>query len=353
MRLRVLPGGLLDPADHLVEALLVGGAGVEPAAHQGRDGVDAVRLDGDLTEGGDGTGEFGLPAGGEHGLGVRQHGVAPVHEAGGAGVVGLAPEVEPPAAVRPDGAGDADPVAGEVERPSLLDVQLDEGADTGEPPRVGSDAVGVVSGGFHGPREHDPLPVGQPVRLLDGELPGGEPGPDTGEPEPGALLIPEVDDGEGLGELGLTRPQFIERGEGGHDSEGPVEGAPVGHGVEVRPGDDGVPLGGVPQPGPLVAVPVDLVGQSAGFGLLLEPGPALGVGPGPGEAPVAVGVGVPADGEQLAPHLLEGGGAVALDRSGRAMALDRCGGAALRHAPSPSRIGTRTPRSSATDSAMS
>src|ERR1044071_1758509 len=50
----------------------------------------------------------GLAAGGEHGLGVRQHRVAPVHQAGGSGVVGLAPEVEPPAPVGPDGARDAD-----------------------------------------------------------------------------------------------------------------------------------------------------------------------------------------------------------------------------------------------------
>ena len=59
----VLAGRLLDAADHGVEGLLVGGAGVEPAAHQGGDGVDAVRLDGDLAEGGDGAGELG-PRGG-------------------------------------------------------------------------------------------------------------------------------------------------------------------------------------------------------------------------------------------------------------------------------------------------
>ena len=44
----------------------------------------------------------GLPAGGQHRLGVGQHRVAAVGQPGGARVVGLAVEVEPPAAVRPD-----------------------------------------------------------------------------------------------------------------------------------------------------------------------------------------------------------------------------------------------------------
>lgn len=78
------------------------------------------------------------------------------------------------------------------------------------------------------------------MRLLDGQLPGGEPGPDTREPEPGPFLVTEVGDGERTGELRSPAAEFIERGEGGDHTERPVEGTAVGHGVEVRPGDDGV-----------------------------------------------------------------------------------------------------------------
>ena len=185
--LGVFAGGLLDAGDDGVEGGLVGGAGVEPAADEGGDGVDAVRLDGDLAEGGEGAGELRLAAGGQHGLGVGEHRVAAVHEPGGARVVGLAPEVEPPAAVRPDGGGDTDRVAGEVEGAALFDVELDERTDAGEPFGVRADGLGVVAGGLHGLRQCDAVAVAELVRLLDGQLPGGEPGPDTGEPEPGAL----------------------------------------------------------------------------------------------------------------------------------------------------------------------
>ena len=61
----------------------------------------------------------------------------------------------------------------------------------------------------------------------------------------------------------------------------------------MGPRDEGVPGVRVTQPGPLVAVAVDLVGQLPVAGLFLEPGPALGVGGGPREPPVPAGVGVP------------------------------------------------------------
>jgi len=53
---------------------------------------------------------------------------------GGTGVVALPTEVQPPAAVWPDGAGDPDRRAGPVrQRAALLDVQLDKGVDAGQP----------------------------------------------------------------------------------------------------------------------------------------------------------------------------------------------------------------------------
>ena len=43
-------------------------------------------------------------------------------------------------------------VAGQVEGPALLDVELDERADAGEPFGVGADGVRVVPGALHGLR---------------------------------------------------------------------------------------------------------------------------------------------------------------------------------------------------------
>jgi hypothetical protein len=203
---------------------------------------------------------------------------------------------------------------------------------------VGTDAVRVVPGGLHGLRERDAVAVGQAVGLFDGERARGEPGADAGEAEAGALLVSEVDDAQRPGELRSPAAQLVQGREGGDDAEGAVEGSAVGDGVQVGAGDDGVPGGRVTEPGPLVAVAVDLVGQPARLGLLPEPGPAVGVGAGPGVAPVAAGGGAAADRQQLRPHAVEAHASPPSCASGVA---------------SPSRIGTRTPRSPATVSAMS
>ncbi|GAA3060109.1 hypothetical protein GCM10020000_48840 [Streptomyces olivoverticillatus] len=223
-------------------------------------------------------------------------------------VVGLAVEVEPPAAVRPDRGGDAHGVRGLCQGPALLDVEFDERADAGEALGVGPDGLGVVSGALHRPGEGDPLGVPQRVGLLGRELPGGQAGADAGEAEAGALLVTEVDDGEGAARPGAAGAELVERGEGRDDAEGAVEGAAVGDGVEMRAGDDGVPGGGVTEPGPLVAVPVEFVGQAPAFGLRLKPRPAVGVGTGPGESAVTAAFGVPAHRREVAPHLMKRGG---------------------------------------------
>ncbi|CAM5707979.1 hypothetical protein SBADM41S_07912 [Streptomyces badius] len=355
--LGVLPGGALDAGDDGVEGGRASAARAEPAADEGGDGVDPVGLDRDLAERGECAGQFGLTAGGEHGLGVREHRVAAVDEPGGARVVGLAPEVEPPAAVRPDGGGDADGVAGQVEGAALLDVEFDERADPGEAFRVGADGPGVVSGRLHGSGQGGPVRVPQTVGVGDGELSGGEPGPDTGQAEAGALLVTEVGDGQRPGELHSPAVEFVERGEGGHHPERAVEGPAVRDGVQVGAGDDGVPGQGVAEPGPLVAVAVGLVREPARLGLRAEPGPAVEVGRRPGVAPVAAAVGVAPDGSQLPPHREEGvPGAPRLPSRGGRGGPGRTGRALPRGARGhqlPSVIGTRTPLSAATVSAMS
>ena len=84
----------------------------------------------------------GRLAGGQHGGGQPEHRVVAVHQPGGAGVVGLAVEVQPPPAVRPDAAGDADRSAGVDEAAALLDVQLDQGADPAQRLVVAAELLG-------------------------------------------------------------------------------------------------------------------------------------------------------------------------------------------------------------------
>ena len=118
-------------------------------------------------------------------------------EPGGARVVGLAAEVEPPAAVRPDGGGDADRGrrTGRGRGPARRGVRRRRRCGRavrgrGRWRRGRSRRASMACG------RRDAVAVAQPVRLLGGQLPGGEPGADAGEPEAGALLVAEVDDGE-------------------------------------------------------------------------------------------------------------------------------------------------------------
>ena len=143
-------GPPLDRGDDGVQGVLVGGAGVEPAADQGGDGVDAVGLDGDLAEGGDGARRV-RPPGGRRARSRRSVSIGSRRSTRRVVPAWLASpaEVEPPAAVRPDGRGDADRVAGQVQRAALLDVEFDERADAGEPFGVGADGVRVVAGALH------------------------------------------------------------------------------------------------------------------------------------------------------------------------------------------------------------
>ena len=71
-------------------------------------------------------------AGGQHGFGQRDHRVAAVGHGGGARMVGLAREVETPPTVRPDARADRHRPT-EVHQPAaLLDVKLDEAADSAQ-----------------------------------------------------------------------------------------------------------------------------------------------------------------------------------------------------------------------------
>ena len=106
-----------------------------------RDGVDPVRPDDGLAHGGQAAVALGRLAGGEHRTGEAEHRVLPVVQRGGAGVVGLAGEVESPPAVRPDAGADADRAPAVDQSAALLDVQLDEGADPAQGLRIGADPL--------------------------------------------------------------------------------------------------------------------------------------------------------------------------------------------------------------------
>ena len=187
-------------------------------------------------------------------------------------------------------------------------MEFDERPDPAQPFVVRSEAGRVIAGAFHGLGQRNAVRVAQRMGLLGGEPTGAEAGADAGEPEPCALFVTEVGDRQRLDELHSPAAQFIKRGKRGDDSERTVEGSPVRDGVQVGAGDDGVRAEWITEPGPLVSIAVEFIGQTTGLDLCAEPRPAVGVGPGPGVAAVAAASRVAPEWSQLPPHLLEGGG---------------------------------------------
>ena len=122
------PGRRVGVAAHVEPGIDPRGDDVGAAGHRddpadGRPRVDAARRV--VAGGGD------LP-GGEHGGRRRHHGVPAARHRGGAGVVALPGERQPPPAVRQDRRRDRDRRADVGERAALLDVQLDEAAERGQ-----------------------------------------------------------------------------------------------------------------------------------------------------------------------------------------------------------------------------
>ena len=124
------------------------------------------------------------------------------------------------------------------------------------------------------------------------ERAGDDPRAGAGDAEPGALLVGEVDDAHRAAGVKPVLAQQVHARRAPHDAERPVEGAAVGHRVEVRADDDaGVPGGDrgvrVTPPGPLVAHPVGREVEASGGALAGEPLPQVVVLAGPGEPVVA------------------------------------------------------------------
>ncbi len=297
---------------------LVGAAAVQPAGHVAGDRVDAAGRDGHLPDRGDAPTQLRGLAGAENEVGIAEHRVAPVLQPGGARVVGLPREVEAPPAVRPDVAGHCDGYAQVDQAPPLLHVQLDERAHPAQRLLVPAHRLGVSAGGDESVRHTDAVGIGEPQRPFRCHRPGDHPRPRAGDPEPGPLLIHEVDHRQRARRRDPRGPQRVDGGEGGDDTEGSVIRPAVRDRVEVGadrdaavPGRDGVVHAArpVPPPGPLVAHPVlDQVQPAAGAlgGEPLAEGVVLA---GPGKTPVAAGR-YAADRPQLGPHAVERGGDV-------------------------------------------
>ena len=250
----------------------------------------------------------GLLVGGERRHGVGQHRVVPVLHAGGAGVVGLAGEVEAPPPVRPDLAGQPDGHVAVDEVAALLDVELDEGADAVE---VQQAVRRVQPGGADRVGEEDAVAVAQLLRLLPRRGAGDQPRAEAGAPEPRPLLLDEDADADRAVRLEAPGPQRVDGGERGRHAQRAVVRTTVEDRVEVRAGEHALVAraragGGLP-PGDLVADAVGLDDQPARRALLGEPRPQLRLRRRPGLAEVAARGRRSADRCQVAPHLLEVG----------------------------------------------
>ena len=250
-------------------------------------------------------------AGGQHGVRVPDHRVAAVREPGGSGVVGLAREVDPPPAVRPEPGADRQRVAGVDQRPALLDVQFDESPDPAKGLRIAPEVGGVPTGGQQRLRHAHPGRVGQPAGPVRIQLPGDDPGACAGHAEPGSLLVGEVDHADRPGRHEVVAAQHIDGREGTDHAEWPVEGAAVGHRIQVGPDGDTRPAGRhrrvrITPPRPLVPGAVRCQVQAATLAFTGEPFPHVAVLAGPGEPPVPTRRAVPPDRRDRRPHLVEG-----------------------------------------------
>ncbi len=113
-------------------------------------------------------------------------------QAGRAGVVGLAGQVDPPASVRPDRTRDGDRLAQIDQAAALLDVQFDEGGNPSQRLVVAAGRLGDASGRAQRLGHRHAVAVAQGERAIGCQRAGDQPRTRAGNAEPGALLVGEV-----------------------------------------------------------------------------------------------------------------------------------------------------------------
>ena len=181
-------------------------------------------------------------------------------------MVGLALEIQPPAAVRPDPFGQADGRAQRGEGPALLDVQLDDGADAVQQVIARAQGAGIVARGRHGLGQRGAGIVGQRPRRVGADGAGQQAGAETRDAEPAAFFLGEGGQHHGPSGMKGFRLQQVDGGQRGDHAERAVEAAAVGDRIQVAAGHDGGRALRAP-PGPQVAVVIGLDGQAALLGL--------------------------------------------------------------------------------------
>src|SRR5699024_2669697 len=128
--------------------------------------------------------------------------------------------------------------------------------------------------------------------------------PRTGTTEPAPFLRDDHTGGQRTCGGKTTGPERVDGGQGTGHTERSVDGATVGHRVQMGAGGHRAGTGGAP-PGPQVAVAVRTRVQSTSGGRIGEPGTGLGIGPRPGETVIAPADGGTSDGGQICPAVVE------------------------------------------------
>jgi len=246
---------------------------------------------------------------GGEGEGRQECVLAAVH-GGGAGVVGDALHVHAPPPVGPDVGAQGDGLGSVGQRVPLLDVELDMCAAQRQCRGVRPVGVRVESRPAEGLAQGGPALVDARQCHLRREHAGEDAGPEAGDPEARALLVGGVEDPDGEARRHTPGLHVSHRGQGTEHAQGAVEGAAVGHGVQVGAGGDpGGPRRRGAPPRPLVACGVHAHVQVQGVRLPGEPVAQCEVLRRPGGAVVAGAgpVGIVADGVDVGEHAREVG----------------------------------------------
>src|SRR4029450_2157200 len=140
-------------------------------------------------------------------------------------------------------------------------------------------------------RHGDAISVSQGQACFRTQRSGDHPRADTGDPEPSALLIDEIDHTNRAGGPKTVGSQLVDRQQPTDNTERSIEGTTVRHAVEMRASNDSAGRGSIriAPPPPPVSPPIPGQLKASARALTSEPFPHVQIRRSPSEASIAPG----------------------------------------------------------------